>query len=408
MIINILDKNNIFYQFQYKLDSMGKKSYDFYIPDVKLIIECQGEQHFIPVNFRKNNNGSDMNDLFNKRIILDSEKYDMALKNGINIVYFTLPKLFKVKDVDINLPFYSDKNVFKHTDDLLTYINDLEINNNMNENIVSFKNDLLNISNDFIYQNGSFINKNYKIYLIKCHPNERDTLNSIARYNRKRDYKSIFIFEDEWFNNKEIIKNKLKHLFNKNTSLPKVGGRKLIVYEINKQTSSDFLNKFHIQGNGQGSLVFGAYLGDKLIAVMSFKTLIKGSNKYDLTRFASDSNYICQGVGSKILSYFVKNYKPESIISFADKRWTLDKKNNLYTNLGFKLILELYPDYKYCNANVDKYRRSHKFGFRKQILHKKYGLDLSLTETEMVKILGYNRIWDCGLLKYKIEIKKES
>lgn len=42
----------------------------------------------------------------------------------------------------------------------------------------------------------------------------------------------------------------------------------------------------------------------------------------------------------------------------------------------------------------------HKFGFRKQILHKKYGLPLSMTESEMTKQLGYYRIWDCGLFKY--------
>ena len=31
---------------------------------------------------------------------------------------------------------------------------------------------------------------------------------------------------------------------------------------------------------------------------------------------------------------------------------------------------------------------------------KKYGLDKKLTEWEMAKQLGYDRIWDCGLLKY--------
>ena len=31
---------------------------------------------------------------------------------------------------------------------------------------------------------------------------------------------------------------------------------------------------------------------------------------------------------------------------------------------------------------------------------KKYGLDLSLSEMEMVKELGFDRIWDCGLAKY--------
>lgn len=56
----------------------------------------------------------------------------------------------------------------------------------------------------------------------------------------------------------------------------------------------------------------------------------------------------------------------------------------------------LPPDYRY----VDKYKRVHKFNFRKQILHKKYGLPLSMTEREMTDQLGFYRIWDCGLYKY--------
>ena len=60
------------------------------------------------------------------------------------------------------------------------------------------------------------------------------------------------------------------------------------------------------------------------------------------------------------------------------------------------------PDYRYYNTNIDRYKRWHKFGFRKKILLKKYPNNLTenMTETEMVKILGYDKIWDCGLIKY--------
>ena len=56
------------------------------------------------------------------------------------------------------------------------------------------------------------------------------------------------------------------------------------------------------------------------------------------------------------------------------------------------------PEYRYFkNGEII---RHHKFNFRKQVLHRKDGLSMALTETEMVKKLGYNRIWDCGLIKY--------
>ena len=103
-------------------------------------------------------------------------------------------------------------------------------------------------------------------------------------------------------------------------------------------------------------------------------------------------------------NYFVKKYDPSLVKSFADRRWTIDYKNNLYTKLGFKYAGFTSPDYKYYNLKDNKPQRFHKFGFRKQRLISKFGdsyeLTMDMTETEMAKALGYDRIWDCGLIKY--------
>ena len=98
-----------------------------------------------------------------------------------------------------------------------------------------------------------------------------------------------------------------------------------------------------------------------------------------------------------MFKYFVKNYNPSEVKSFADRRWTLDKDDNLYIKIGFKLDKIIKPDYSYIN---NKTSLSHKFNFRKKILHKKYGLPLTMTETEMTEQLGYYKIWNCGLYKY--------
>ena len=106
------------------------------------------------------------------------------------------------------------------------------------------------------------------------------------------------------------------------------------------------------------------------------------------------------GVGGKLFGYFVRKYNPTEVKSFADRRWTLDKDKNLYTNLGFKLDEILKPDYRYYNYKVDKVKRFHKFGFRKEILSKKYGFPMEMTESEMTKAIGFDKIWDCGLFRY--------
>lgn len=228
-------------------------------------------------------------------------------------------------------------------------------------------------------------------------------INKTIQCNEK-GYGLIHIFEDEYMLHKEIVLNKLSHILGIQQDLPRIAGRKCTIKEINKNDADTFLNIYHIQGSSRSTVYLGSYFNDKLIAVMSFKKILNDTDDYDLTRFASDYNYVCQGVGGKLFKYFIKNYNPSSIISFADRRWTVDINNNVYTKLGFTLVDKLKPDYRYYNNNVDRYQRFHKFGFRKQIINRKYGLPLTMTETEMVKELGYDRIWDCGLIKYKYEI----
>ena len=147
------------------------------------------------------------------------------------------------------------------------------------------------------------------------------------------------------------------------------------------------------------SIYYGAYYNDELIGVMTFKKESK-DGYWELSRYATDYHYICQGLGSKMFKHFIRENNPTEVKSFADRRWTVSADNNLYTKLGFKLENTLRPDYRYYNEEVDRFQRFHKFGFRKQILNKKYGLPLTMTETQMVQELGYDRIWDCGLFKY--------
>ena len=179
----------------------------------------------------------------------------------------------------------------------------------------------------------------------------------------------------------------------------KVGARKCTISQITKTVSDEFLDKYHIQGSVSATIYYGAYYENKLIGVMTFKKENK-DGFWELSRYATDYHYICQGLGGKLFKHFINENSPIEVKSFADRRWTLNAENNLYTKLGFSLENTLRPDYRYYNERIDRYQRFHKFGFRKQILHKKYGLPLSMTETEMVKELGYDRIWDCGLFKY--------
>ena len=212
--------------------------------------------------------------------------------------------------------------------------------------------------------------------------------------------KLLQIFEDEYKLHKEIVLSKIENMLNLTKN--RLYARKCSVKEITYKEAKTFLNNNHIQGFAKSSVYIGAYYQDNLVGVMTF--LHGDDNKWELNRFATLLHYNIVGLGSKLLKYFINNYHPKEIKSFADRRWTLDKDNNLYTNLGFELSSILPPDYRYYNSKIDRYKRFHKFGFRKNILHKKYGFSLEMTETQMVKELGFDKIFDCGLLKYVLKL----
>jgi hypothetical protein len=194
--------------------------------------------------------------------------------------------------------------------------------------------------------------------------------------------------------------NKLQHILGVSNNKPKIYGRKCEVHRIDGETAKLFMNKYHIQGSDSSTAHYGAFYNNEIIAVMSF--LRNNGDNWELTRFASNYHYICCGVGGKLFKWFIKEHNPKTVKSFADRRWTIDTENNLYLQLGFNFVENLPPSYTYYNSKIHRYQRFHKFRFRKQILLRKYPTVLTpeMTETEMVKKLGYDRIWDCGLIKY--------
>ena len=200
----------------------------------------------------------------------------------------------------------------------------------------------------------------------------------------KQGISLLHIFEDEYTYNQEWVLNHLKHLLKLNTNLPKIGGRKCEIIEIPKDMATNFSKKHNPLKEITGEIHLAAKYNEIIVSTMSFKKLDK--NDWLLTNFTSNNHLILQGVGSKILKYFIKTHKPQAIKAELDRRWVLDKNYNVLTLLGFQLISESFPDYKLLNGRLGGLRRLSK--------------DYIKENDETLKKLGYDRIWDCGLLKY--------
>lgn len=219
----------------------------------------------------------------------------------------------------------------------------------------------------------------------------------------------IHIFDVEWIQKTNIVMGRLKNILNINNSITRIYARKCIIKEISSKEKNRFLNKFHLQGEDKSKYKLGLFYNKELISVMTFgKLRVALGNKktsndtYELIRFVSSNRHLVVGGASKLLSYFVKNYKPNRVISYADKRWSV---GNLYNKLGFKLISNTPSNYWYVGPNRYDLIPKHRFNFRKNVLENKLKtFNKDLTEWQNMQLNGYDRIWDCGSLKYELII----
>ena len=85
-LASILDKQNIKYERQKKFKWLGRQSLDFYLQEHNIAIECQGSQHFKPVDFAGKGEKW-ANQLFKKNIKRDDIKLKKCLANNIKMIY---------------------------------------------------------------------------------------------------------------------------------------------------------------------------------------------------------------------------------------------------------------------------------------------------------------------------------
>jgi hypothetical protein len=85
-LASILDKLNVKYERQKRFKWLGKQSLDLYLPEHQIAIECQGIQHFKPVDFA--GKGKEWaNQLFIENKKRDDRKLKKCITNNIKMIY---------------------------------------------------------------------------------------------------------------------------------------------------------------------------------------------------------------------------------------------------------------------------------------------------------------------------------
>jgi hypothetical protein len=145
----------------------------------------------------------------------------------------------------------------------------------------------------------------------------------------------------------------------------KIYARNCFVKEIDDNNFCDENSLYNVNSE----IKLGLFHNNVLVSIMYFE---RNNDAYYLSLFCSKLNIIVNGGFSKLLKFFVNNYKPKIIISFVDKCYTC---GNIYEKLNFKLIENIKSDFKY-------------------IIN-----DKRINSNEELK---YPKIYDCGKLKYSL------
>lgn len=207
----------------------------------------------------------------------------------------------------------------------------------------------------------------------------------------------IHVYEDDWVYKKDIVKSRISNLLNK---IPNhIYARKCEIEEIKKNDlAKKFLDENHLQGNVYSKIKIGLFHNEELVSLMVFGNLrkpmgLKSKNgTCEMLRFCNKLNTNVVGGASKLFRYFVSNYEPKEIISYADRCWS---QGDLYNRLCFTLSGKTNPNYFYIVDGI----RKHRFVFRKDRLVKD-GFDSNKTEHEIMLDRKIYRIYDAGHLKY--------
>jgi len=187
--------------------------------------------------------------------------------------------------------------------------------------------------NGMYWHSDEFKEKNY-------HLNKTEICN-------KNKIKLIHIFEDEWLNKTEIIKNILKNEISKELKIKNIKNTSIkeINIKINKNKINKFIKRYSIKNISKFDFAYGFYINKVLveIAVLTRNSL----NEIEIN-FIKNIQYSQHAQGIEKLIKYIKNIHKGYIILLLDRRYF--NEENEFKNIG-KFIGYTDIDFKQINEN---------------------------------------------------------
>lgn len=222
------------------------------------------------------------------------------------------------------------------------------------------------------------------------------------KYRKAADkgIRTMTIYEDEWQYQKPAVESAIRAALGK--TIGKLHARKLYIVVPSAADANYFFDKYHIQKQPTGSRFIALCQEGEIKAVLAYALKKPGRGRsYDdsyceITRYASSVQVV--GGFSRLLKHVLNTYPSiEKVYTFSDVRFFSGK---MYAKLGFVVEQELRPDYFYIKGG----RRFHKANAKKDRL----GGPEELGELERAELNGLHRVYDCGKLRWRLDVQRNT
>jgi hef len=215
----------------------------------------------------------------------------------------------------------------------------------------------------------------------------------------KQCIRLIHIFEYEVDTNKKKIENFIKNIICNNKEV--IYARETQVSIIDRDLKRDFLNKYHLQCDSNSTINIGIFFKNEIIGVLTLGYPRNNNEyQYEIHRLCWKDGINVVGGAEKAYKFFIRKYNPTSVMTYSDiSKFT----GNVYLRLGFKTLYLTEPGYHWVhhyNGSVLSRTQTQKH----KLLNIGYGR-LGNTENEIMKNLGYYKIYNSGNIK--LEWRKE-
>lgn len=211
----------------------------------------------------------------------------------------------------------------------------------------------------------------------------------------------VHLWEDIWFTRQKQVIGRIKSLLGLNKRLH---GRKGSIVAIDQKQADDFLDHNHIQGTARAKYKFALKIEDRIVAVACFsntrimRRIAPDYRSVELIRFATLIGFTVTGGFTKLLKHFIKLVRPNDVMSYADRDWSL---GNAYEYSGFQLVSVTPP----AQIGLDKEKMIRYFSHRIP----NFELNNIKPDEESVAKVDENQhflpVFNTGNLKYILYLK---